>query len=821
MGSAFESKKEAGYSHFTEHLVFKSTNKYPENSIMDEIANYGGSLNAYTSHETTCFNVTLPSEYLEKGIELLAELVQHACFTDKDFENEKKVVIEELKQYRNDPEEYFIETIPSLATKNSPYIPHIIGNLVSLNKAKPEDLRGFYKKFYHPENSFICLAGDFDLDILKEHIDRYFLNWRKDTCAIVNNHRYEEIQALSFIETQYCSKTNKLINKNITHHKSEIDRDILAFTIPELSYNDPKSITQSMIFSVFAGGQTSRLYQRLFLKEQLIDNIKIYSMVGIYNGTSTILIYPKKNEYIDKILEIFLEEYNELNRFGLKIEELDNIKKELLNSSGYVYEYMDNLAQTLASYELLKDYKTFFKYNESIENITKQDVKNVITQFFQLKNLKIITAGKYKHMYKSTISSGSTSVKPLSNIFVHTMENGLKILFKKTDGKNICGISLSLGVSQLNENEENLGINHLTSSLLIYGNQNRSYNEILKFCTQNGINLSVRANKETTNLRLKCFTDSFNDSLELLCDIYSTPLFPLEYINTIKNTFISDIQRVKDFPQKYALKQWREMLFGKQSNILYKGGTVKTLRKINRQNILDWYQNQIRKAPATICIVGDFDFDSTLFKLEKLFSNFNFTKVMPFRPIFISPSKENKVVRNRKQDQSVIFLSGFCTPNNIDEVRTPMEILSEIIGGDGSSRLFNTLREEYGLAYYTSFDYELLQGLGYYGMVAIVDRDREKQAINMFRKIQLDIKNKGATTDELYRIKNYLKGQRRIYEESTVAQATMISTLLTLGYEYDYYQKREERINNVSNKQIIEIANDYFKEEDEFLFVLH
>ena len=137
IGSAWEENNEAGYSHLTEHLVFKSTKEFPQNAIMNKVTNLGGTLNAYTEFDSTCFYVTLPSKFTEEGIEILSELAREANFSNTDFESEKKVVIEELKQFKNEPEDSFIEEIAADYFTKNPYKKPIIGNLNSLKKADP------------------------------------------------------------------------------------------------------------------------------------------------------------------------------------------------------------------------------------------------------------------------------------------------------------------------------------------------------------------------------------------------------------------------------------------------------------------------------------------------------------------------------------------------------------------------------------------------------------------------------------------------------------------------------------------------------------
>ena len=569
------------------------------------------------------------------------------------------------------------------------------------------------------------------------------------------------------------------------------------------------------------------LYQRLYIKEKLIDNIKVNSISGLHDGVMIILIHPRKNADLMKIIEIFIEEYKDISRFGLRPDEIENIKRELINSSVYVYEYMEVLAQTIGTEEILGDYITFFDYEKDILKITMNCINSLLKEIYNFKMLHIIKAGKtqlvvnlVKEIYENA------KIKKLDNcinekVFYHILPNGLKILLKRTPGKSICGVSLALRVSQLDEDESLLGINQLASTLMLYGNEKRDYKQCLQFCTSNGIQFAVSCGKETTKFRLKCLSDNLLPSLEFIRDILFSPIFPQEHIINIKKSFISNINRIKDYPQSEAILMWKKMIFGKNSNVLSKDGTIKTLNQLSRKKIYNWYLNKISKAPATLCIVGDISFDDVLYCIEKMFSERSFCSDLPHRSIFISPSDKNKQIINRNLDQSIINLGGFCMPGKDVDLRASMNILSQIIGGEISSRMFDLLREKHGIAYSAEFDYDLMTDLGYYDMFTIVDKEKENLAVDLLLKIQNDLKTSGVTEDELFKAKSFVLGQSRMDEESVLSQAQVISSLLTLGYDYDFYEQREERIKQVTNESIMKIVNEYFNYEDEFLQILH
>jgi predicted Zn-dependent peptidase len=289
----------------------------------------------------------------------------------------------------------------------------------------------------------------------------------------------------------------------------------------------------------------------------------------------------------------------------------------------------------------------------------------------------------------------------------------------------------------------------------------------------------------------------------------------------LRDNVISDILRVRDFPQIEAVQLWKQMIFGKNSNLVSREGTISTLKKLNHKKIVDWHESKILTAPATLCIIGDFDIDLALHYITKLFSAGRFLTKIAHRPIIVEPSLNCRNTTNRKLNQSIINLGGFCMSGSEIALRAPMCVISQIIGGDLSSRLFDILREQHGLAYSTDFDYDLLASTGYFDLFTIVDKECEKQAIELLYKLISDLRKDGVTSDEIQRSKNSILGQMRMDEESVTSSAIVLSSLFTLGFDYQFYLERENRIKNVTANDIKLILDEYFDPENLFLHILH
>ncbi len=172
-GSVQENKNQRGYSHFIEHLSFKSTLDFPSNGISRYASGLGGMLNAFTDFDCTCYYLMLPSEKLKEGLHILAELAFKSTFSKEDVETEKDIILEEIKQYQNDPETDFLDYIQSTYYQKSPLKYPILGNPDSVSQADFAALSRFYRQRYLPENSFLVICGDFCDEELSCYLDKY------------------------------------------------------------------------------------------------------------------------------------------------------------------------------------------------------------------------------------------------------------------------------------------------------------------------------------------------------------------------------------------------------------------------------------------------------------------------------------------------------------------------------------------------------------------------------------------------------------------------------------------------------------------------
>ena len=173
-GSAHESADVAGISHFIEHMLFKGTASRKQIDITHAIEGKGGNFNAYTSEESTCYFVHMPSECISTALDILSDMYKNAAIDEMEFEREKEVVIEELKMYADDPDTVAMENLQRNLFPDSQLGAPVGGAEKSVRPLKRMDLKRYIASHYTPEATSVVIVGNFDSENAIELTERYF-----------------------------------------------------------------------------------------------------------------------------------------------------------------------------------------------------------------------------------------------------------------------------------------------------------------------------------------------------------------------------------------------------------------------------------------------------------------------------------------------------------------------------------------------------------------------------------------------------------------------------------------------------------------------
>ncbi|MFA5259481.1 MAG: pitrilysin family protein [Candidatus Pacearchaeota archaeon] len=349
-GAQYESEKIKGISHFIEHLVFKGTKNRSVTDIPKEIEGKGGILNAFTGEEITCFWNKLPSKHFELGADLSRDLVLNPLFEKEALERERKVILEEIKMYHDNPTSYVLETIKNkLYTK--PFNMSIAGTFKTVAGLSREKVIKLHDQIYSTNNMIFCVVGDSDWETVLS-------------------------EAKKFPKINKPLPTLKIIPKNgsLVEKRKGIDQahEVIGFHMPKL--NDKNRYAAEVFDSILGNGMSSRLFQEVREKRGLcyaikshLEQSKDYSHEIIYVGTV--------KEKIKEVREIVLKEIRKLG--DLNPHDFENAKETLIGLRQISKEKCDSTMVDLLAEELGGNAENYYTYEECLNKVKLKDVQEL------------------------------------------------------------------------------------------------------------------------------------------------------------------------------------------------------------------------------------------------------------------------------------------------------------------------------------------------------------------------------------------------------------------------------------------------------------
>lgn len=239
-----ESAEQAGISHFIEHMVFKGTATRSSYDIVNEIDSIGAQINAFTSKSYTCFHTVSVDVNAAKCADVLSDMYFNPSFDEQELEKERRVVIEEINESEDTPDDLCIERLMCTFFKGCELEKTILGTKKSLGAMTSQMLREYHDKHYVAQNTVIAIAGNLTEEQAVELVNRYF-------------------------ESKFAAKPNYVqtaISPSPTHSdscsvKKSIEQAHIAMAFCSYPYNDDRTVAMQLMSIIFSMEMSSRLFQ--------------------------------------------------------------------------------------------------------------------------------------------------------------------------------------------------------------------------------------------------------------------------------------------------------------------------------------------------------------------------------------------------------------------------------------------------------------------------------------------------------------------------------------------------------------------------------
>lgn len=368
VGSRDEQPGVTGAAHMLEHMMFKGAKKYTGKDFDRILHENGITNNAFTSYDYTGFYENLPSGKLELIMDMEVDRMRHLAILPEDLKSELEVVKEERRwRVDNNPPSLLREGLMATVYKEHPYRWPVIGYMADITAYTSEKLRKFYDQYYVPNNAVLVLAGDFDVDLTKSMIERY----------------YGTLPSRDLPKRNFpVEPEQKEPRRFVTDSDVQNSTVMLAFKGVEAGHAD--SFALDLAAGVLAEGQSSRLYKRLVYKEQTATSTGGQNVTNANPGIFVLAASLKPGQKTDGAEKALREEAMKLQKTVVNEKELQKAKNAIMKDYIDDLTTIDGKARALAVNEiLLGSYEKLFSDLELYQKVTAQDIQRVSQKYLR------------------------------------------------------------------------------------------------------------------------------------------------------------------------------------------------------------------------------------------------------------------------------------------------------------------------------------------------------------------------------------------------------------------------------------------------------
>ncbi|MBE7090093.1 MAG: insulinase family protein [Clostridiales bacterium] len=373
-------------------------------------------------------------------------------------------------------------------------------------------------------------------------------------------------------------------------------------------------------------------------------------------------------------------------------------------------------------------------------------------------------------------------------IYLKTYKNGLRLILNKIDGLLSVTAGVLVKTGSANESDTENGISHFIEHNLFKGTKKRSSFEISDFIDGIGAQINAFTSKEMTCYYTKSTSDRLCDSLDVLSDIFFNSQFITEELEKEKGVVIEEINMCEDTPEDVCMDLLAKTCYGDiglGKTIL---GPAENIKRFTKKDIEDYMAKYYTADNVVISIAGNFDVKEAEKMVEDMFVE-NFRNEKSASQIVNLPFKKGVGHKCKKIEQSHV---AFALPAiSVEDDRVDaLSIANTVLGGGMSSRLFQKIREEMGLAYSIYSYCSTYKDCGTAEIYAGVNSKLKQDAVNTIIDEVQKFSSSGLTKKEFERGKQQVKSAFVFGQENTSSQMLVVGKyLLFRNKKFDFAQR--------------------------------
>lgn len=782
----------AGLSHILEHMLFKGTKANPANAIAQKIQDVGGYINAYTSFDRTVFWIDVPKDGTGIALEVLSDAMMNSTLPAEEYAKEQEVIRREFAMGMDDPDRMAGQLLFATAYQRHPYRLPVIGVLDVYNQLTRDQVVQYYRARYVPNNLTFIVVGDVQADAVYQQLGEFF-----------KDHPAKSLQPV-FIPSEPPQLGRREVHQEFV---TELTRLSLAWHIPEITNPDVPAL--DLLSTILGDGRSSRLYRRLREETGLAYGVSAFSYTpgdpGLLGIDAT--AEPEKR---DPARDLILKIVDDIKATGVTAEELAKAKKISLSHHLGALTTMRGQASDLGSNWFLTRNLNFTRdYLDAVQKVTSDDIRRVAEKYLVDNNLTVVSLDP-----KAAAAAKSEAAQAIAAGEIQKIElsNGLRLLVREDPRLPLVSMAAVFRGGLLAETRATNGITRLMAKALLKGTKTRTAEQIADTIEAVGGSIGSDAGNNSFSVALDVTQPDLQLGVEILSDVLLNATMPDAAVEREREVQLAGIKEDEEQLTTVARNILREALFGEHPYALRGKGSVESVAKLTRKDLLAFRDRYLAGRNGVISVFGNVKvaevrdlFEQTLGKLKP--GELALTSAPQPAPL-----ASTITVESLKEKAQGVLMVGYRGADMFSPDRYALELIDEA-SSDLGSRFFVRIREQMGLAYYIGASQ--MQGLVPGLFLFYLGTDPQK--IEPVRAALLEeigkLAAEGLTVEELARAKKKMIGQQQIANQSNDSFGYMAALDELYGLGFDHYRRLERDVEGITVEEVRSVAAKYFQNQ--------
>jgi zinc protease len=724
VGSKDDPESRSGFAHLFEHLMFKATKDFPDETFDRLTEDVGGNNNAFTSDDVTAYHETIPANHLQRLIFAEATRLGSLVVNEDVFKSERDVVKEEYRQsvLSSPYGRLFSLFAPATIYQESPYRRSTIGSIENLDAATIDDVRRFHATYYRPDNAILIVAGNFDEAQLNGWVDQYF-------GPITNPDRPLPVNDVK--------EPEPTAPREATFYAPNVPLPAVVIAYPTVAYKDPDRIPLTVLDGILSTGESSRLYRSLVYDQQVATQIGSSPDSSQQAGNLQFFAILAGEKTPEEGLTALRAEVAKVRDTPVTAAELAEAKNELVADALRSRETVEDRANVLG-FALINtnDASVADKEIAAIQAVTAADIQRVARRYLTdqrsitirylnadaehpvtqqttdvtapVKIADLAPAGVpltlLPEAERAKLPEPTAAVSPTTTPVVETrLDNGMRILVVNKPGLPLVSARLAFDAGSAQDGAGKSGLASMTAGLLTQGTTIRSAPEIATQIEQLGASVGAGAGPDFTSVYANAPADVFPQAVALMADLVRNPAFAEEELDRQRTQTLDSLKVALASPGQVASQAAGRVIYGDAPYGAPGIGTVTTLPTLTRADVVAFHAARYLPSDATLVFSGDITPDAALALAQSTFGDWRAptsTAVAAAAPAGVPLQPRVVVIDQPGAGQAAVIAALRGVPRT-DEAYFPLTLGNTLLGGSFTSRLNQEIRIKRGLSYGT------------------------------------------------------------------------------------------------------------------------